>query len=257
MKTSTKKMFLSLLALTIIITLIGVGSLRLIEKKDQVGINCNVLKGLCIEMDINSYIDEFGLVRNKFGFPSSFRHGDYLRIDEIRIYNFGEKNISPFDIVIDIHPIGGHIKEGYSSNYGSQRITINQTLKSKDIYIVKREKYQGYNHFLNSKFIKRDKLHGIELYKTGEWIFDVKIELKKEGSLGYTILKEGRWKGDIFLVNPKHEIDTLIENQKMKKIALITLIAISIISIFHIWKNEFENMIWKIYKKYIKNYLMF
>lgn len=146
------------------------------------------ISGLCIELYVNAYYDGAGFKKTNFIDYPSFRQGDFLKIDEIRIYNKNESNYIS-NIYLNLFPEGGHTDEAYLQDYGEQRININQNLSDGDFYIINRTKNNIYYHFYNGEKIKENIIRGVELYKPGNWIFISNSKIKNNDGTaneGYT-----------------------------------------------------------------------
>jgi len=252
MNEENKKAILLFIVASLLSTIFILVAIKFIIVEEDKGIGCSDLSGLCIEVFVKGYSDSKGFSEGPVTYPS-LRQGDYLRLDEIRIHTNGEET-RLFRIYTYLFPEEGHIVGAYSENYGEQSMIVDRDLKEDDIYIIKRTKYQQYVHFYNGQEIKNSTLYGIELYKPGAWIFGVEPQ-DKNGSRhpgSYTTLKNGRWRGDVFFVGSRYEVDALIENKLAVIIAIIAFIVISIFTIFQTWKDEIGDLLFESLKKIYK-----
>jgi len=250
MRKENKKAILLFVLALIVSTILSFFAINSIQVEEDKGLNCSGIPGLCIEVYVKSYSDSAGFKESSFTYPS-FRQGDYLRIDEVRIYS-NEENSTILNLYTNVLPEGGNTPGAYTENYGEQHIGINKNLSKGEFYLMKRKKYNFYEHFYNGENVRNSTLYTIELYKPGEWLFQLEPqnEIGERQSVSYTTLKNGRWRGDAFFVGSRHEMDSLRENRNAVDIAIIAFIFILVFTVFQTWKKELGDLVMHISKRW-------
>lgn len=193
--------------------------------------SCDVLTGLCIEIEFQTAADTTTDVADeRYQFPYYAKQGDYLFVKRFYVINNDNKSSREMTFFIEPHPLGykdldQDLKQVFIEGYGRWQVGIPKLNphESLEINYSGNKTWKTKTYAQDSKNVPFD-FYRIELYKEGEWIIAEAATCPNNSCGGYDTIIQGKWRGNVFQVNPPLEITNLVDAGKSLYIALAALI---------------------------------
>ncbi len=229
--------WLSIGVVTLVFWLIWGWTIDYLQPSDEF-LSCDSLgvEGHCIEVEFKTTLDDGGNYDSDYSFPQYLRQGDFLWIDKITIikkppiYGDDDKGMKEYTLNFKIIPTEGHLEERYFSTEIGREINIG------DKYVIEKMDNREYHHIFNGEIVSNERHNEIELNHTGGWHIDFNIigDGVKRGSLGWTNLFNGKWRGDVFYVSPRHEIENTLTSDRFMRVNIFSVGLIAYIFIIEL-----------------------